>query len=280
MTGETVGRPTTGRMVPTVWLLTHRYNSRIFQNKSVGGSSRTCTRRPASPATGPHDASGEHNRDNTAVQYRETDYKLHLRLMEEEGIWWCFEQSADAHTQVLADSSSAYAAIEGGAGLPNQPPTGMNVETEHVFRFRWGNAYGRGGAAQTTLLRNTTAGLKPRLTTNATRALNSATIPANTPASRPVQSGPVARSGVRVRANHGVGQSNCYRLAPGRTFRAFRAPSEPANRSYLLTAVLHQGRKPPRGRHPDPTAGPVSSTRACTRPFRSPGKAATRTFGK
>ena len=36
MTGETVGQDYfRAELVPAVWLLTHRYNSRIFQNKNV-----------------------------------------------------------------------------------------------------------------------------------------------------------------------------------------------------------------------------------------------------
>jgi uncharacterized protein involved in type VI secretion and phage assembly len=41
----------------------------------------------------------------------------------------------------------------------------------------------------------------------------------------------------------GIGQSNSYRLSPGLTFELIEHPSKPANRKYLLTQVLHQGRE-------------------------------------
>ena len=42
------------------------------------------------------------------VQYRETDFNFVSRLMEEEGIFYFFEQTADKHTLVLADRPSAF----------------------------------------------------------------------------------------------------------------------------------------------------------------------------
>ena len=42
------------------------------------------------------------------MQYRETDFNFISRLMEDEGIFYYFEQSEDKHTLVLADANSAF----------------------------------------------------------------------------------------------------------------------------------------------------------------------------
>jgi len=52
------------------------------------------------------------------VQYRESDLTFITRLLEHEGIYWYFEHTADKHTLVLVDSSSAHEPIPGDAQLP------------------------------------------------------------------------------------------------------------------------------------------------------------------
>ena len=52
------------------------------------------------------------------VQYRESDLTFITRLLEHEGIYWYFEHTADKHTLVLVDSSSAHEPIPGDALLP------------------------------------------------------------------------------------------------------------------------------------------------------------------
>src|SRR5262249_37703586 len=47
------------------------------------------------------------------VQYRETDLAFVSRLMEQHGIYYFFEHTADKHMLVLADSMSAHKPVEG-----------------------------------------------------------------------------------------------------------------------------------------------------------------------
>ncbi|MCH7478764.1 MAG: hypothetical protein IIA14_11785, partial [SAR324 cluster bacterium] len=107
-------------LVPSLWLLTHRYNSRIFQNKTVVEIiSDVLTQ--AGIASDRFDTSGvqgDYKEREYCVQYRETGYNFICRLMEEAGIWWYFAQSQEAHTLMLADSISNYAPIEGEPALP------------------------------------------------------------------------------------------------------------------------------------------------------------------
>ncbi len=49
------------------------------------------------------------------MQYRETDFNFVSRLLEDEGIFYYFEQSQDKHTLVLANDNSVL------APCPNKP---------------------------------------------------------------------------------------------------------------------------------------------------------------
>jgi type VI secretion system secreted protein VgrG len=94
-TGETVGQTYyRAELVPSVWLLTHRYSSRIFQKKSVPeiiADVLVCGGIPADRFR--LDLQQSYPSREYCVQYRETDYQFICRLMEEEGIWWYFEQT-------------------------------------------------------------------------------------------------------------------------------------------------------------------------------------------
>lgn len=107
-------------MVPLLWLLTRREQSRIFQHltakeilTAVFGSI------PAKWST-----TGEFATRDYCTQYRETDYDFAARLMEEEGIFYYFEHTADGHTLVLADSPQAHADIAEPKSIVYRPLDG------------------------------------------------------------------------------------------------------------------------------------------------------------
>lgn len=247
MTGETADQLYFRvELVPAVWLLTHRYNSRIFQDKTVpeiitdvltkGGIASDRFRMVLEQ---------DYSAREYCVQYRETDYNFICRLMEEEGIWWHFEQTQNAHALVMADATSAYQAIEGEAALPYSAPTGFNVPDEHVFKFRLGQSV-RPGAVTLNDFNFKNPKLNLEATSDAGR--NSELEFADYPGEYAEQS--VGQQLARVRAEEfeasrtrGLGQSNSYRLSPGRTFELSEHPSEPANRAYLVTTVTHEGKQ-------------------------------------
>src|SRR4030095_8095039 len=91
-------------VVPQLWLLTQSRQSRIFQNKNVpdiltevldGIQFKIETKREYQPR-------------NFCVQYRESDFDFASRLMEEEGIFYFFEHTADAHILVIADDPQSH----------------------------------------------------------------------------------------------------------------------------------------------------------------------------
>src|SRR5262249_39869542 len=116
LTNETIGQSYyRAEVVPAIWTLTHRYCSRIFQGKTVIEIIQNVLENAGvqsdSVRIGP--LQSKHEPRDYCVQYRETDFNFICRLMEEEGIWWYFEQQEERHVLVLADSPSAYQPIEG-----------------------------------------------------------------------------------------------------------------------------------------------------------------------
>jgi type VI secretion system secreted protein VgrG len=98
---------------PALWLLTRTSNCRIWHEKSALDivkevlSDRQVDFRTATTRNFP--------KLEYCVQYRETDFAFVSRLMEQHGIYYFFEYSADTHTMVLADSASSHQPVPGHA---------------------------------------------------------------------------------------------------------------------------------------------------------------------
>jgi type VI secretion system secreted protein VgrG len=95
----------TATLVPWFWMLTRTADCRIFQNMSVPDI--------IEKIFGEHGFSdfkkklqGTYNPREYCVQYRETAFNFISRLMEEEGIFYFFEHTAEKHTLVMADNPS------------------------------------------------------------------------------------------------------------------------------------------------------------------------------
>jgi Rhs element Vgr protein len=233
-------------LVPHAWLLTHRYNSRIFQEMNVQDIIQQVLTDGGIPSDRfRFSLQGNYKLREYCVQYRETDYNFISRLMEEEGIWWMFEQSTSGHVLVMADSAAAYAPVEGDSQLPFVPLSGMNNEDEHVFRFRLGQSV-RPGAV---VLRDFNFE-KPSLNLEAKSDVGRDTglEISDYPGEYTDQN--VGANLAKIRAEElesgrilGVGQTSSHRLVPGRTFKLAEHPSDPLNRSYVVTALTHQGKQ-------------------------------------
>ena len=122
-------------VVPWFWFLTLFSDCRIFQNMAVPDIvEKVFKDRGFSDFKS--DLQGTYNPREYCVQYRETDFNFVSRLLEEEGIFYFFEQSEDKHTMVLADDVSAFAACP---NQPNQasarfaPSVGGRLDEEVVF---------------------------------------------------------------------------------------------------------------------------------------------------
>ena len=118
-------------VVPWLWFLTLFADCRIFQNKSVPDiilkvfADRGFTDYE-------NQLQGSYSPREYCVQYRETDFNFVSRLMEEEGIFYFFKQSADKHTLVLGDQSSTFVTCPHQATARFLPSKGGLLEEEIV----------------------------------------------------------------------------------------------------------------------------------------------------
>ncbi|MGI8789230.1 MAG: type VI secretion system Vgr family protein [Pyrinomonadaceae bacterium] len=87
-------------VVPKVWILTQKRQSRIFQRLTVP----QILKKVFSGFNVKQEFVGTFNRREYCVQYQETDFDFAARLMEEEGIYYYFEHTAGDHKMILANT--------------------------------------------------------------------------------------------------------------------------------------------------------------------------------
>ena len=122
-------------VVPWFWFLTLFSDCRIFQNMTVPDIVEKVFK-DRGFTDFKTDLQGTYNPREYCVQYRETDFNFVSRLLEEEGIFYFFEHTADKHTMVLADDVSAFAACPNqpnNASVQFAPSTGGRLDDDVVF---------------------------------------------------------------------------------------------------------------------------------------------------
>ena len=247
ITGETVGQTYyRAELVPTAWLLTHRYHSRIFQKKSSKDIiTQILTDAGIASDHVKWQLSGDHPQREYCVQYRETDYNFIARLMEEEGIWWCFEHSKDKHVLIIADSSSAYAAIEGEAKLQYRAPSGLLPEADHVFRFSLAQSVRPGAVVLNDYnFEKPAQKLEAKDDAGRDQSLEFCDFPGEfTEESRGTALAKLRKEEFQALRIHAAGQAICKRLSPGRTFELTEHSVSSLNGQYLITSITHEGKQ-------------------------------------
>jgi type VI secretion system secreted protein VgrG len=90
-------------VVPAVWGFTQRFQSRIFQQKTVRSIIEEVFK--GFEAGIKFELEYDYKPRNYCVQYRESDFDFVSRLMEEEGIYYFFEHTDDgAHKMIICDA--------------------------------------------------------------------------------------------------------------------------------------------------------------------------------
>jgi type VI secretion system secreted protein VgrG len=132
-------------VVPWFWFLSLFSDCRIFQNQSVPDIvEKVFKDRGFSDFKS--SLKGTYNPREYCVQYRESDFNFVSRLLEEEGIFYFFEQSEEKHTLVLGDDATAFAACPDQATARFMPSEGGRMDDDTVatleaeFRIRTGTA--------------------------------------------------------------------------------------------------------------------------------------------
>ena len=100
-------------VVPKVWLLTQKSQSRIFQQMNVPD----IITKVLAGFEFKNELQETYEPRNYCVQYRETDWDFISRLMEEEGIFYYFVHTESEHKLVLADTPASHRDCPGMASV-------------------------------------------------------------------------------------------------------------------------------------------------------------------
>jgi type VI secretion system secreted protein VgrG len=118
-------------IVPQLWLLTRRHQSRIFQYLSIPDILKTVL----AGLDFKLELQGTFEKRDYCVQYRESDYDFASRLMEEEGIYYYFKHTEGGHQMVVANSPQSHAATPYADKAIYEDVEGGNREDMRVFRW-------------------------------------------------------------------------------------------------------------------------------------------------
>lgn len=123
-------------VVPRLWLLTRRAQSRIFQEfDATGIIANVLDSVPGGYLYGGPDL-GNYPVRPYCVQYRETDFNFLSRILEEEGIYYYFRQDADTEQLVLSDAPLRHPDLPQFATAKLDPVRGGNRPDDRVTDWR------------------------------------------------------------------------------------------------------------------------------------------------
>ncbi len=126
-------------LVPPHWLLTRRIQSRVFNAKRcqrmdvIGVVSKVLADAGLTEDDLKLAIARDYEPREFVVQYRESDWDFISRLLESEGIYYHFEQTAERCKLVLIDSKGLCGVFSSPGDVPFRKPTGMIDDQECIY---------------------------------------------------------------------------------------------------------------------------------------------------
>ncbi|EAQ03157.1 Rhs-family protein [Pseudooceanicola batsensis HTCC2597] len=102
---------------PWLWYLTRTMNNRIFQEMNAVEIIKSVLGDHGFSGNITEKTQGSYDVRTYCVQYRESDFDFISRLMEEEGIYYYFDQSGKQEKMVIADGISAHSPVPSHAEI-------------------------------------------------------------------------------------------------------------------------------------------------------------------
>jgi type VI secretion system secreted protein VgrG len=118
-------------VVPQLWLLTRRKQSRIFQHLSIPD----ILKKVLTGLDTKFELQGTFEPRDYCVQYRESDFDFAARLMEEEGIYYFFKHGDGTHQMVVANTPKGHADVPFAAAVIYEELEGGNRPDMRVHRW-------------------------------------------------------------------------------------------------------------------------------------------------
>ena len=132
-------------LVPSFWLLSLGCGFKIYQNKNIIEIiTEVFDGNEMDTDSYTFRLVNDYEERRYCTQYGESDLHFISRLLEEEGIYYFFENSVDGHLLVFADDTAAYKKIDGETEIGIRHDTGMATNKEaianlgHVLSIRPG----------------------------------------------------------------------------------------------------------------------------------------------
>ncbi|WP_244830337.1 type VI secretion system Vgr family protein [Caballeronia sp. TF1N1] len=126
---------------PWLWLLTRRSNCRIFQNKTVEEIVKSIFADPIYQGLEFGEIKWKANARSHppreyCVQYRESDFNFVSRLLEDEGIYYWFEDKDGMESLILTDTPASHESVAGCESLPYGAAMAAAPDIEYVSEWR------------------------------------------------------------------------------------------------------------------------------------------------
>jgi type VI secretion system secreted protein VgrG len=116
-------------IVPQLWVLTKRAQSRIFQQISVPD----ILKKVLNGLDVAYEIQGTFHPRDFCVQYRETDFNFASRLMEEEGMFYFFKHSDGSHKMVVANTTQSHTDLPSNSKITYEDVAGGTRDDDRVY---------------------------------------------------------------------------------------------------------------------------------------------------
>lgn len=235
------------RLVPKLWSLTLRSQSRIFQEKTTPDILKDVLQKGGLPsdAVDPQFKRSYKPR-KYCVQYRESDFDFASRMMEEEGMFYFFRHEESKHVMVTADAVSVHEAMPGDPVVIYRGGEGDASGGEAVKRFTFRRAMRTGAIALREFdFKRPTLDLTTEKAADVETELESYDYPGDYPDTDHGKTyAQIRLEEQRARRDTGLGRSDCRRMMPGFRWSLEEHPRAEFNSEYVLTWVSHRGEQP------------------------------------
>jgi type VI secretion system secreted protein VgrG len=118
-------------IVPQLWLLTRKVQSRIFQHLSVPA----ILKKVLEGVDAGFELQGTFYPRDYCVQYRETDFNFVSRLMEEEGIYYFFKHTSNGHKMVIANTPQSHPDVSEPSTILYEPVFGGLRREDRIYAW-------------------------------------------------------------------------------------------------------------------------------------------------
>ena len=282
-------------LVPQVWLLTQRAQSRIFQHLNIPD----ILKKVLKGIDVIFEIQGTFHPRDYCVQYRETDFNFISRLMEEEGIYYYFQHTQEGHQMIVANTPQSHRQVPEKPEVAfadqatNEPGFVSVVRSWEVNEQLQSGKYSLWDHCFELPHRHLEVDKTSRFAVGQNEKLEIYDYPGGyaqrfdgidkgggeTPAEiQKIFEDNIRTIGIRMQeldAGYKVitGASDCAPLMAGHLFDLINHPADHNNGQYVLTAVQHSAEQDPDYESDQPARRPYTNSFTCVpvaTPFRPP----------